>query len=210
MAHRDIKPANIFQDEHYYKLGDFGSACQFGVGRTTGDGTHLYLSPEMRRCLLGEQVEVDPYQSDVFSLGITMLQLAQGKPESIATAWRTVEDLQRAVEEEIRDLPCSEAFVDLIRHMLKMNPQERLQFHQIRQKILPEASNSPTPPSTMEDFYSQLSLAAKLLSSGDYTGTESVLLRLMPTVNKSPLKEKQLPWLLKAFSSLYMLQGRST
>lgn len=128
MAHRDIKPANIFLDGHgKYKLGDFGSACLVhGEERCSADGTSDYLSPEMRRCLLGEEMEVDYFQSDVFSLGVTMLFLARlSLPSSIPKAWRYPQQLKQVVEVETSGLSYSTDFLKLLRQMLESDPEQR-------------------------------------------------------------------------------------
>ena len=127
MAHRDIKPANIFVDTNKYKLGDFGSACRVEAnGMFGGDGTRQYLSPEMRRLMLGEKVEVDYFQSDIYSLGVTILHL--GKlvlPSAIPQAYKDAHLLEQAVETETSKLPYSSAFMCLLRRMLEMNPAKR-------------------------------------------------------------------------------------
>ncbi|MBK5295058.1 MAG: protein kinase [Acidobacteriia bacterium] len=70
IAHRDIKPDNIFLTEDAkLKLGDFGVANQHG-------GTRIYLPPEV---LFGEAVQVSDPRIDIYSLGITALELLSGR-----------------------------------------------------------------------------------------------------------------------------------
>ena len=85
ICHRDIKPQNILI--HNYattlKIGDFGSsrylknAINFSVV-----GTPIYMSPEMRKAYAQHLERADnsfqycPYKSDVYSLGLVILDLA--------------------------------------------------------------------------------------------------------------------------------------
>ena len=84
-AHRDVKPQNIFlTSQGHIKLGDFGCSRFTPLDLSiTIQGTPLYLSPKLRNAyakMLAEPMLVmtrhNVYKSDVFSLGITMMQLA--------------------------------------------------------------------------------------------------------------------------------------
>lgn len=81
IAHRDIKPENILLDfakEPF--LIDFGESFLFTRIKeeaTTLVGTPDYMSPEIKKVLLKETLErpaYDPWKSDAFSFGVTMLE----------------------------------------------------------------------------------------------------------------------------------------
>ena len=81
IIHRDIKPSNILLENHItrVKVTDFGLAQVLAdVSRITspGDilGTPRYMSPEQ-----AEGKTIDE-QSDIFSLGAVMYEMATGKP----------------------------------------------------------------------------------------------------------------------------------
>ncbi|ELU06630.1 hypothetical protein CAPTEDRAFT_74696, partial [Capitella teleta] len=74
LAHMDIKPDNIFiaEDSNACKLGDFGLVLDVSNGTEVSDaqeGDPKYLAPELMLGKFGKQ-------ADVFSLGITILEMA--------------------------------------------------------------------------------------------------------------------------------------
>lgn len=78
IAHRDIKPENIFLD-HYdrIKLADFGFAKQFDNGAISNErcGSIMFCAPE----IVKDQSSFNPFQADIYALGITFFYMATGK-----------------------------------------------------------------------------------------------------------------------------------
>ena len=79
VVHRDVKPGNVWlAADGSAALGDFGIAHELGADRITTEGlvlgTVCYLSPEQVR---GD--EIGP-ASDVYALGVTLHELASGRP----------------------------------------------------------------------------------------------------------------------------------
>ncbi|ESQ28210.1 hypothetical protein EUTSA_v10019670mg [Eutrema salsugineum] len=85
IIHRDIKPANILLDETMNaKLGDFGLAklCDHGIDPQTShvSGTLGYISPELSRTGKAST------RSDVFALGVVMLEITCGRKPILSRA----------------------------------------------------------------------------------------------------------------------------
>ena len=75
-VHRDIKPSNVLLDEHWRpKLADFGMCLKFPRGEYLNDfsGSPQYMPPEMVR-----KVPFDPYKADIWALGVTFYEIANG------------------------------------------------------------------------------------------------------------------------------------
>ncbi|KAI5058131.1 hypothetical protein GOP47_0026301 [Adiantum capillus-veneris] len=76
--HRDIKCANILVDVNgQVKLSDFGVAKQVGETlASSSKGTPLYMAPEV----LTPRQNCYSFSADIWSLGCTVLEMADGKP----------------------------------------------------------------------------------------------------------------------------------
>lgn len=78
IIHRDIKSANILiNDKGEPKIADFGVSSQLGAATEQASiiGTPLWMAPEVLR---GEKN--DGYAADIWSLGITTIEIVQGSP----------------------------------------------------------------------------------------------------------------------------------
>jgi serine/threonine protein kinase len=119
--HRDIKPSNILVNSRgYIKLCDFGVSSELeGSVAETFVGTGTYMAPER---IQGAQYTV---KSDVWSVGLTLMELAIGKfpfnndsadepggPQGI------LDLLQQIVLEPAPKLPKSDAFPNILEDMI--------------------------------------------------------------------------------------------
>ncbi|XP_061365174.1 U-box domain-containing protein 52-like [Gastrolobium bilobum] len=106
VVHRDLKPANILLDRNYVsKITDVGLArlvppkvpnktTQYH--KTTAAGTFCYIDPEYQQTgLLG-------VKSDIYSLGIVLLQIITGKPP-IGVAYLVDEAINNGKFSEVLD-----------------------------------------------------------------------------------------------------------
>ncbi|XP_037424461.1 L-type lectin-domain containing receptor kinase IX.1-like [Triticum dicoccoides] len=124
VLHRDIKPSNIMLDTSFCaKLGDFGLAqlVDHGRGPYTTDlaGTMGYMDPE---CVVTGRTSIE---SDVYSFGAVMLEIACGKWPAVA---RGQEDIIHLVQwvwdswesRRVRTLEAADAQLSLEFHEREM------------------------------------------------------------------------------------------
>ncbi|KAI8918061.1 kinase-like domain-containing protein [Entophlyctis helioformis] len=133
IVHRDIKPSNILINSNgEVKIADFGVSKEIsnGTQAATFTGTQGYLAPERVR-----DGTACTAASDVWSLGLTVMEVALGSFPIPPEAMATIFDLLQYIEEEpAPSLPAdkfSEEFCEFTSLCLVKDPQKRMHPQQL-------------------------------------------------------------------------------
>ncbi len=128
IIHRDIKPDNIFISENGdYKLGDFGIArtASKTMSNMSRKGTPNYMAPEIYKN--------EPYNQsvDIYSLGIVLYQLMNGKRLPFIPVNMTIQDREASLGRRLSGEPfpmpenADPAFANVILKACAYDPRQR-------------------------------------------------------------------------------------
>jgi serine/threonine protein kinase len=141
VAHRDIKPHNVFYtSQGFVKIGDFGSSrieelftFQASFTQLTVTGTPFYMSPELKLALVTDiaKIQYNPYKSDVYSLGMTLLHCYLMEPPA---ALLDLSVLEERTNQLLGNMLFAR-FKQLLESMLRSDPEERADFVELRDKL---------------------------------------------------------------------------
>ncbi|MET3904553.1 protein kinase [Paenarthrobacter sp. 4246] len=143
VIHRDIKPANILVSDDdglgaSVKLADFGVALVMNDNRLTATGftvgTAQYLSPEQAQGL-----HLTP-ASDIYSLGLVLLECLTGKAEYPGTPIETASARLHRAPQVPMELPGP--LRELLEAMTDMDPDKRPSAHHVEQSLAEEGIQS--------------------------------------------------------------------
>ena len=143
ILHRDLTPANVLVNEDctVFKLSDFGQAkfrpSPEAYLTSETPGNILYMPPEVHFDPKADKERTFSRKSDVFSLGVTMLQVAtQSKPSCGVIGIRTQPEIERRAS-DISQLESGHPLKQIILNCLKDHPNERPDAGQILKAIHP-------------------------------------------------------------------------
>ncbi|KAI8813343.1 kinase-like domain-containing protein, partial [Cladochytrium replicatum] len=144
IVHRDIKAANILlTGEGRVQLCDFGVAGQITMSslrRTSFVGTPYWMAPEVIN-----RAQYD-YKADVWSFGITIIELATGNPPLAEfDPRRAIFMIPRTNPPRLGEGPFSPALREFVSLCLQEDPAERLTAEELlRTKFIRSAIKSTT------------------------------------------------------------------
>ena len=138
ISHRDIKPQNILVfDDGVYKLADFGEAKEVKISKrlNTLRGTELYMSPALYEGLKQgkNDVQHDPFKSDVFSLGFCLLYASSLNFELLYEARDndSSEMINKILNKSFIKKVYSDKLITIIYNMLLFDENKRFSFQEL-------------------------------------------------------------------------------
>jgi len=205
IIHRDIKPENVVLDQNMKaKLTDFGwsNYMQGDMKRTTVCGTPVYLAPEIINNR-GHDEKVD-----IWCIGVLLFELLTGispfQGFDVQSIKYNINRLNIAWQKNMdRDA------VDLIKRILKYNPEERISLEQMLlhpfiTKFFPNAISCLIKPDNTQYKLFIISKDNPLTWNPIFTGNDYAGIKLRPYYNQNinALSQYNYNDLLKKYDSL--------
>ncbi|XP_053208624.1 serine/threonine-protein kinase 3-like [Panonychus citri] len=184
--HRDIKAGNILlNSEGHAKLADFGVAGQLTdtmAKRNTVIGTPFWMAPEVI-----QEIGYDCL-ADIWSLGVTALEMAEGKPPyGDIHPMRAIFMIPTKPPPSFRDPDrWSTEFIDFVSRCLVKNPEHRASASSLLQH---EFINKALPVSTLIHMIQEANMIQKEQFKQGWIGDEDINSSTMvPSLNSQTLK----------------------
>ncbi len=140
ISHRDIKPQNVLIFNGVYKLADFGEAKKANEisEMNTLRGTELFMSPVLYSGLKHEKNDVnhDPYKSDIFSLGFCFLYAATLNFDLLYKVRDIYNSnmMNKILEQNLKN-KYSNTFIQILSKMLDTDESERFNFEELAEFV---------------------------------------------------------------------------
>ncbi|ORY80313.1 kinase-like domain-containing protein [Protomyces lactucae-debilis] len=145
MIHRDLKAANILvTNDGRVQLCDFGVAAQLAANhfkRNTFVGTPYWMAPEV----ISDGLSYN-YKADIWSLGITIYEIATGNPpHADQEPMRAIFLIPRSQPPRLEGPQFSSALKEFIAACLCEKPEERLPASELlKLKVIKQTAKTPT------------------------------------------------------------------
>ena len=136
ISHRDIKPQNVLLFNGVYKLADFGEAKKANEISevNTLRGTELFMSPVLYSGLKHDKNDVnhDPFKSDIFSLGFCFLYAATLNFDILYKVRDVYNSnmMNKILEQNLKN-KYSNTFIEILSKMLDTDESERFNFEEL-------------------------------------------------------------------------------
>lgn len=184
-VHRDIKLANILlTKDGQIKLSDFGVSGKLNntlKKRETFVGTPYWMAPEVilngyKNSKTGVKQQGYDEKADIWSLGITIIELVNKKPPLIEhepmQIVSKIPDLDPPTLKNNESWKCSKYLISFVDACLKKNPEDRLNGNGLLQlKFIKKYENTDSNLNVPIDFVRDLKLKKTILKiNKGYTG----------------------------------------
>ncbi|PCG81891.1 serine/threonine protein kinase [Streptomyces sp. WZ.A104] len=144
VVHRDVKPGNVLvRDDGLAILVDFGIATFEGADRVTRSGSVLGTPPYLAPELFAPASPGPTPASDLWALGITLYEMAEGRvPFGGREVWEVQENIRQSPEPPLR---YAGPLAPVIQGLLITDPRERLDAA-TAEAMLREVLDDPAAP----------------------------------------------------------------
>ncbi|XP_075102203.1 uncharacterized protein LOC107820762 isoform X1 [Nicotiana tabacum] len=193
--HRDVKAGNILLDTNgIVKLGDFGvSACMFDSGdrqrsRNTFVGTPCWMAPEVLQPGTGYD-----FKADIWSLGITALELAHGhapfsKYPPMKVLLMTIQNAPPGLDYD-RDKKFSKSFKEMVAMCLVKDQNKR----PTAEKLLKHSffKNAKPPELSVKKLFADLPPLWHRVKALQLKDAAQLALKKMPSSEQEALSQSE-------------------